>query len=323
MTRLLYDAVMTIPVPADLNSRVLTACRQQAAKPAAASPAVRYMPAVATAAACVAVLGVTLYATGQFSGGMATQPESDDSAAQLLVTEPTQPENTPLGEPSPLPSTEPSPSSASTATTDSTTVGTTAASGKGSAATSNKGGDSAQPDKTHSLKTLGRFEEMRPDELEAYFGRRIAPAWLPEDMVQPEIYVPRGIIYRDEEKIAAYPDQWERLLESGQVRDAEVIYDHIQDQWESIHDPQRSLTVRLSSAPYYPAYHLGDTTRFDEDVTVAGVPVRLAFYDDTAAGGESGVCYSAIATVDGVAYYVSAWNFTRTEFLTMLESLLE
>ena len=325
MNAILHDAVYTIPVSADLNRKVLAACRQQAAHTKSAA-AVRYAPALATAAACAAVLGVTFAATGQlpFAGNAvseasaaATEKRQEEGA---LSKETATPQGSTTSQAQTTDTTQ-----KPIATSDHLAAGTTSDGQRPSESTTTRTTVSGTPTATGDnaacrLLIPGRVEKMTEEELTAHYGRRYLPTRLPADMVQPEIYIERGIYYKDESVIARFPDTWEHMLERGHIRDAEVIYDENSYDWYSMENADRCLMVHVSTAPY-PQNLLGDVSRFDEAVTVAGVEVLLHYYDDSPYSHTWS--YSAVATVDGVAFYVSAWEFTREEFLDTLASLLE
>lgn len=294
----IQKAFNALPVPPELEGNILAACRRAALTPGA-TPVARYVPAVATAAACAAVLGVTLLSVGQQPGGLPTQPESSIAPSAGLVVSDTP---TTLGK-----STTTLPAPTTTQPPHSTTV---------SVSQPTQPGDNA----ACQLAIIGRFEAMTEAQLTAYFGRRVLPTWLPEGLEQRKAINPtQGIYRRDEERMALYPNQWAYMLQLGTVRDAAVVYDLNTFTFVDWLDGDRSLSVSVSSAPY-PRHLLGDMTRFDETRQVAGVTVKLAHYDDSPYTDQW--CYSALAEVAGVEYYVSAWNITEEAFWGTLESLL-
>ncbi|MBQ9859256.1 MAG: hypothetical protein IJO76_01080 [Clostridia bacterium] len=336
MNSVLHNAVYAIPVPADLSHKVLAACRGQAAQ-AKPAPVIRYVPALATAAACAAVLGVTFASTGHlpFTGDAVSEAPTtteklwEEGYSQTqgkapsaeIATEPAVSTTQNLTTTQALPTARPTSGKGSTVVgttsnakppaTDSTTQNNTTQ----SVTAATQGSDAAC-----KLAIYGRFESMSAAELEAHYGRRYLPTRLPADMVQPEIYVERGVYYKDEAIIAKHPDNWAYMLKHGFLRDAEIVYDENSYEWYSMENADRRLMVHVSTAPY-PQHLLGDVTRFDETVTVGGVEVRLHHYDDRPYSDTW--CYSAVVQVDGIAFYLSAWEFTREEFLDTLASLLE
>ena len=319
------DAVAAIPVPPTLEAEILAACRRAALTPVKPSVS-RYVPAVATAAACVAVLGVSLLSVGTPGGNLPTQPTATPSPSATL-----HPHNT----------TTPS-SSATTGSTATTTVSTTtAAQGESTTVTtqpkpSNTGvtpqsttaaigtkptmGGSMQLGLIQYLSGVSDYETMTDTELEAYYGRRILPTYIPDGLERRLTDGgDRGIFRRNEEKIRENPAVWSDVLKKGVAKDAPVVFDRTLVTYSDFIDGRRELTVGVSTAPY-PRYNLG-MARFDETLTVAGVTVNLRRYDDNPYSAEWN--YTALAVVGEVEYLVDAWNIPEEEFLAILTSLLE
>lgn len=305
------EAVLAIPVPPQLEAEVLAACRR-AIDEAPQRPAVRVLPAVATVAACAAVLGVTLLSAGERPGQLPTQPTLFGTGTS--GTSATTAENT-------VPSDAQTTTGKGGCTTE--LPHTTTRLPVSTTAPANPPTDlppSSVP-KLYDLGMFGRFEGMSEAQLAAYFGHRMLPSRLPEGLERRNMdNATLGIYCRDDEKIARNKQQWEYMLAYGAVRDAAVVSDLNSFYWVDWMDGRRELSVSVSTAPY-PRYRLGDLTRFDETRQVAGVTVRLAHYDD--APYTQQWCYSALATVGKVEYYVTAWNISETEFLDTLASLLE
>lgn len=331
MTYTLYHTVNAIPVPADLPAQVLAACRAEAARSAdsirsadgfrrannSAAPlqVVRYIPAAATAAACVAVLGLTLFSTGHLS----VEPPTSGEAPGLSQGEPatmSAVENTPTTSATAAATTA---EHSATTTGESASQGTTTATGIVSLLTGTTGAGTPALDKRISI--VGRFQEMTLTELEAYYGHRVTPAWLPEDLEYRTDPGERlGIYHKDEEAIAKAQTAWDNLLNRGAVRDDAVIYDGNQFRWQSGLDERRELTVHLTTAPY-PRYKLGDLSRFKQRWDIAGATAQVAYYSDSPYSDLW--CYSALMEVDTIEYYVTAWNLTEEEFTRVLESLIQ
>lgn len=342
MTQTIRDAVYAIPVPADLNAAVLAACRAEAHRRSEATPVrvVRFVPAVATAAACAAVLGVTLYATGHTPGGAPVVPPVGDDGSTVTTTTTTDGDveqttdttattttttttattttivtattttttNTTKNHTTPPPSTttptreEPCSTMASSTTVTHTTRPSVA----------------GTPTKETGLLKVSTFQEMTVAELEAYYGQKVIPAWLPEGLelrLDPDKRL--GVCRKDAALIAENRDVWNNLLTSGIARDAEVVYDHNQLRWCDFIDGRRELLVHVATAPY-PRYRLGDTTRFDDPITVGGTTVMAAYFEDSV----DCWCWSVLVTKDDTAYYIEGWNITETIFVKTLESLL-
>ena len=329
----LHSTVYAIPIPTDLNAAVLAACREELRRQqSAAAPlrVVRYIPAAAAAAVCVTVLGVALYTGGPLLFDQHDTPVMDSSDSQPPMNTDgtgltTDSKGTTQKGTSSAP-TDPSPSTTTGKPTDTTTgrptasamspTTTTAAVGRPTTGTTGVG----NPTLDKQITLVGRFQEMTAAELETYYGQRVAPAWLPEDLeTRPYPGEPLGIYHRDEGAIAKQQEIWNSLLERDVVRDKPVIRDTNRFRWQSFTDGRRELVVHLSSAPY-PRYHLGDLGRFDDVRTIADTTARIAYYSDVPYSELW--CYSALLTADGVEYYVTAWNLTEEEFIRVLESLI-
>lgn len=182
-------------------------------------------------------------------------------------------------------------------------------------------GGSMQLSLIQYLSGVSDYETMTDAELEAYYGRRILPTDIPAGLERRITDGgDQGIFRRNEEKIRENPAVWSDLLKKEVVKDAPVVFDRTLVTYSDFVDGRRELTVGVSTVPY-PRYNLGDLTRFDETLTVAGVTVQLHRYDDAPYSDQW--CYTALAVVDGVEYLVDAWNLTEEEFLAILTSLLE
>ena len=159
-------------------------------------------------------------------------------------------------------------------------------------------------------------------ELEAYYGQKVTPAWLPEGMeLRLDPSYPLGIYQKNASLMEVNRSTWDRLLNAGIVRDAQVVSDRNQLRFSDFIDGRRELIVHISSAPY-PRYNLGDLSRFDESWSVAGgCTAQVAYYSDAAYSDLW--CYSALMTSGTAEYYVTAWNLTKEEFAHVLESLVD
>lgn len=352
MTQTIRDAVYTIPVPTDLNAAVLAACRAEVAAGVQPAPGkiLRFVPAVATAAACVAVLGVALYATGHNPGGApVVPPVGDDSGTVTTATTDGDVEQTTT--------TATTTTTTTTATTTTTTTNTTknhttppkstikptsktikptttckcdpdfttrttkalpSTVPSTTVAHTTRPSVGGTPTKEAGILKVSIFQEMTVAELEAYYGQKVIPAWLPEGLelrLDPDKRL--GVCRKDEALIAENQAIWNNLLGDGIARDAEVVYDHNQLRWCDFIDGRRELLVHVATAPY-PRYRLGDTTRFDDPITVAGTTVMAAYFEDSA----DCWCWSVLLAKGDTEYYIEGWNITETEFVQMLESLI-
>ena len=343
MTQTIRDAVYTIPVPADLNAAVLAACRAEVAAGVQPAPGkiLRFVPAVATAAACVAVLGVALYATGHNPGGApVVPPVGDDSGTVTTTTTDGDVEQTTTTTATTTATTTDTP----TQTTSKSTIGTTTTWKHITTTTCKCDPDlttrttkalpstvpsttvnpttrtsvGGTPTKEAGILKVSTFQEMTVAELEAYYGQKVIPAWLPEGLelrLDPDKRL--GVCRKDEALIAENQAIWNNLLGDGIARDAEVVYDHNQLRWGDFIDGRRELLVHVATAPY-PRYRLGDMTRFDDPITVAGTTVMAAYFEDSA----DCWCWSVLLAMGNTEYYIEGWNITETEFVKMLESLI-
>jgi len=333
MKEQLLRAYEAIPVPAGLAEQVLAACEAAPATPTVLPrrTARRWMTPAVSLAACAAVLFVTLAATGRLPGGShhgAVVPPLSDGAEE-------EPDSTTTNTTTTTGRTEnnakPGEVQATTTANKSTTTKNFTTSKKMTMATTKKGIAPSQPLQTtrrtvsttkvdHCMYSLpGDYISMTLSQLAGHFGRRLQPAWLPEDLELVTFSSGYGVWYRNEEKMQNLTDWEKKQFENGTWRDAEVIYDQ-----NGIHyhgEGARTLNVSVSTAPY-PRNMLGDLTRFDEAVTVAGTAVKLAYYDDSAYGADAQYAYSALFVVEDVEFYLNSWNIPREEFLKILESLL-
>ncbi len=329
MNEQLLRAYEAIPVPAGLAGRVLAACEAASAVPTVLPrrPARRWMTPAVSLAACAAVLFITLAATGRLPGGFhqgavvpplsdGIEEESDSTTTTTAGTK----NNAKPGE-----------VHATTEANKATTTKNFTTSKKMTVTTTQKGNAPSRPVQT-TRKTMatthmdyckyslpGDYVSMNLSQLAGHFGRRLQPAWLPEDLELVTFSSGYGVWYRNEEKMQNLTDWEKKQFENGTWRDEEVIYDQ-----NGIHyhgEGARTLNVSVSTAPY-PRNMLGDLNRFDEAVTVAGAAVKLAYYDDSVYTGNGQYCYSALFVVGDVEFYLSAWNIPREEFLKILESLL-
>ncbi len=300
MTDKLSAAFAAIPVPEELEQQMLTACRA-AARPA--KPPLRVLPAVAVPAACALVLLVALLATKQLPGLI-------DGKGDL-----------PTGEESAIPGGAPVNTTTATAvqvpgTTLSTgTVPTTPSPPASDHGFFEPAGDKTIVDRVFS----GKFEEMTLEQLEAYYGRRALPQWVPADLSPENTPRPLGICHRDEDYIARMPEYWQSLVERGTVKDEEIVFDT--NNFHFYGQGQRSLHIEVGKSPRT-SLHLGDPNRFKETLTLQGITVKLAFYDDRPYVADGSYCHSAILTVEGVDYHLAGWDIPREEFLQIVESLL-
>ncbi len=293
MTTQFQKAYENITIPVDLEQRVLAACLG-AKRP---SPIRYWMPA-ASMAACGAVLLVSLAATGRLESSeeLFTQPGINPPAGVTI------PNNN-------------SPTTLSTSPTtavkgDATTVTTQSILPL-----------SSSEELAYCKRSLpGDEKTMTLAQLTAYFGRRIQPAWLPEDMEMLQTSYGYSVYYRNEEKMQNLTAWEQEQFKNGTWRDDEVIYDQNAILYRG--EDGQELSVAMSTAPY-PRNLLGDMRRFDEAITVAGVTAKLAYYDDSTWGGQAGYSYTLLFTVDGVEFKVSAWNLPRSEFLKVAESIIK
>ena len=344
MTQTIRDAVYAIPVPVDLNTAVLAACRAEARRRSEAAPVrmVRFVPAVATAAACAAVLGVALFATGHNPGGAPVVPPVGDDSSTVTTTTTTDGDVEQTTDTTATTTTTTTTATATTTTTVTATTTTTTNTTKNhttpppstttttreepcstmasstTVAHTTRPSVAGTPTKETGLLKVSTFQEMTVAELEAYYGQKVIPAWLPEGLelrLDPDKRL--GVCRKDEALIAENRDVWNNLLTSGIARDAQVVYDHNQLRWCDFIDGRREPLVHVTTAPY-PLYRLGDTTRFDDPITVAGTTVMAAYFEDSA----DCWCWSVLVTKDDTAYYIEGWNITETEFVKTLESLI-
>ena len=210
-------------------------------------------------------------------------------------------------------------------TTQSTTTTTTTQTGQYSSTTA---GHTTRPTTVGGTPSLmagihevASFQTMTLEQLQAYYGEKAVPAWVPEGMeMRLDPSFPLGIYQKNASLIAVNESTWNRLLNAGIVRDADVVYDHNQLRWCDFIDGRRELIVHLSSAPY-PRYNLGDLSRFDKQWNVGGCTAQVAYYSDAAYSDLW--CYSALMVVGKTEYYVTAWNLTAEEFARILESLVD
>lgn len=390
MKQALTDAMSCISVPANLNETVLTACRAEAASPALSVHVVRWVPVAVSVVACIAVLGVALFAEGNkppappYTGELSTNVNTttkqtnmsvmensittstedtseNTTTAQSVATSDTTVKKSTTGtttttqisvstdatvqttvstmtsttkEPSTTvttttkPSTTAStteklpPSTASTATTattqHTTTTTTMRTNGSTTANPTRPTTGVGTPSVMGSFHEVASFQEMTVEELETYYGQKAAPTWLPEGLeLRLDPSLPLGIYRRNDSLIAVNETTWKRLLGSGMVRDAEVVYDCNRLRWCDFIDGRRELTVSIASAPY-PRYQLGDMNRFDDPIIVGGTTLQAAYFEDSA----SCWCWSVLVVKGDVEYYVQGWNITEAEFIQILESLI-
>lgn len=309
MTTQFQRAYENIAVPFGLEQRVLTACLAQE-KPTKQTDW-RLTPMVSMAAC--GVLLASLAATGTLEGWVtAVEDWLIEPNEEILLQ--------PGGTPTTAVTTTNRPLALSTTPTTTTTAtkGTTL---QTKVPITPGDTDSLLPnDVSACMRALpGDYTSMTLAELGRYFGRRIQPAWLPKDMRLQTTSIGNGVWYRNEEKMKNLTDWEKKQFENGTWMDGEVIYD--QNAIHYLGKDNRTLSVAMSTAPY-PRNMLGDMSRFDEDVTVAGVAAKLAFYDDSPYGG-AGFCYTVLFTVDGIEFNVAAWNVPREEFLKIVKSIIE
>ncbi len=292
MTDLFNHAANAIPVPRGLETHILAACR--AAATPVKKPRLRLMPALAAVAAVVvAVVAVNplvnhyIQETTPDATPSVGAPSNPSGNTSLIVTPPT-------ANPSDAPTTV----KPSTVTTTALPSGTTA-------------------DDPTKLIYYGIFEEMTLAELDAYFGRVVLPMWVPDDLQPTDNGERHGIYRRDDQFIAENPAGWAWLLKSNHTRDEDIVRDV--NRFFYLGDNGRNLSVEVATAPL-PSGIIGDPNRFKETVTVDGIAVKLAFYNDTVGG--AGYACSAMFTVDEVDYYLSGWNIPRAEFLKIAESII-
>ncbi len=290
MVNRLRSAAMAISVPIGLENRILVTCRTEAAH---RNP-LRFIPALAACAAVVvAVVAINplinhyIQETTPDAAPSVGAPSNPSGDASLIVTPPT-------ADPSDAPTT----AKPSTVPTTALPSGTTA-------------------DGSTKLIYYGIFEEMSVAELEAYFGRAVLPAWVPDDLQPTDNGERHGIYRRDDQFIAENPAGWAWLLKGNHTRDEDIVRDVNRFYYRG--DNGRNLSVEIATPPC-PRTYIGDPNRFKETVSVNGVSMKLAFYIDE--GGSSGYAYSAMFAVDGVEYYLNGWNIPREEFLRIVKSLL-
>lgn len=306
----LQRAYETIELPVGLEQRLLNAClSRQSTK-----QAVRWMAPTVSVAACGAVLLVSLAASGSLDDWLTRVEDWTVGPDELLIVSPDgQPAKTTKA---PANTT---PEGPNTTTKPPLTLSTTPTTAHKPATTVVSPTASGDP---HYCKHAfpGDEECMTLSQLEAYFGRRIRPAWVPQDLKQQTLSIRYSVWHRNEEKMSHLSPYDKKQFEEGILRDASVIYDRNTILYRGKED--RELSVAMSTAPY-PRNLLGDMTRFDETVTVAGVKARLAYYDDSTWGGQAGYSYTVLFTVDGVEFSVNGWNLPRQEFLKVVESIIQ
>ena len=385
MKQALTDALSRISTPTNLNEIVLAACRAEAEQPAVSIRVVHWVPVAVSAAACIALLGVALFAEGNkppappYTPNVSvstdttkltdasttennvvsstTEATEDTTTAQSTTSKTTIKESTtettvvqstertntttqtttkPITSTTEKPSTtvsateeHPSSTAASTivstadeqplSTTQHTTTTTTVrTNGSTTASPTRPTTGVGTPSVMGSFHEVASFQEMTVEELEAYYGQKAAPTWLPEGLVlRLDPSLPLGIYRRNDSLIAVNETTWNRLLGSDMVRDAEVVYDCNQLRMCDFIDGRRELTVGLSTAPY-PRYKLGDMSRFDDPITVGGTTVQAAYFKDSA----DCWCWSVLIPKGDIEYYIEGWNITEDEFVQMLESLI-
>ncbi len=349
MKHQLADAFYGIPVPEDLTARVMGACREEAAHRIAQrhkGSLVRFVPAMATAAACLAVLAATLWmgkppepdsqlpVVAPGSSTAATDPTktttipSRPEPTKITTTskpEPTTSTNAPTKttaipsrpEPTKITTTsKPEPTMSTNAPTKSHTTFTTTESTTANIAT-HPTAVGGTPLKEIGLNKVSVFREMTITELEDYYGQTVIPVWLPKGMEQ-RLDMPLGVYKKDAALISENSSTWKNLLTSDIARDADVVYDCNQIRWTDFIDGRRELTVGICTAPY-PRYKLGDITRFDDPIMVGNTEVMAAYFEDSA----DCWCWSALFRQANVEYYVAGWNITKEEFVHILESLVK
>ena len=343
----LQRAYETIELPVGLEQRLLNAClSRQSTK-----QAVRWMAPTVSVAACGAVLLVSLATSGSLDDWLTRVEDWTVGPDELLIVSPdgqpakttkapanTTPEgpNTTTKPPltlsttpttahkpattvvSPAPANT-TPEGPNTTTKPPLTLSTTPTTAHKPATTVVSPTASGDP---HYCKHAfpGDEECMTLSQLEVYFGRRIRPAWVPQDLKQQTLSIRYSVWHRNEEKMSHLSPYDKKQFEEGILRDASVIYDRNTILYRGKED--RELSVAMSTAPY-PRNQLGDMSRFDETVTVAGVTAKLAYYDDSVYAGKTLYSYTALFTVDGIAFCVNGWNLPRQEFLDVVESIIE
>ncbi|MDD3693638.1 MAG: hypothetical protein PHX02_07040 [Oscillospiraceae bacterium] len=165
------------------------------------------------------------------------------------------------------------------------------------------------------IKSFGDFIPMTLDELEEYYGRKIIPSFIPQDLkLRPNNST--GICKRNE-KTPDYDDL--HSIYKDIMKDGEVYFD---DNLIEYRNPAKGRELIIEVAKdRYPFNCIGDPTRFSK-IIVCDTEVQFAHYND-APYGNSGDMYSALITLDSVGYYISSQRLTKDEFMKVLTSIIE
>ncbi len=164
------------------------------------------------------------------------------------------------------------------------------------------------------IRKFGDFIPMTLDELAEYYGRKIIPSFVPEDLIlQQKEY---GIC-KQNETTPDYDDL--HSIYKDIMKDDEVYFD---DNYIAYGNPAKGRELIIEVAKdRYPFNCIGDPTRFSK-ITVCDTQVKFAHYND-APYGSSGDMYSALITLDSVGYYIMSQKLTKDEFMKVLTSIIE
>ena len=165
-----------------------------------------------------------------------------------------------------------------------------------------------------SILALGDFIPMTFDELTGYYGRKIIPTFLPEDLIlQKNDYL--GICKRND----TTPDynDLQKTFYKGLLKEGDIIFDDNAIEFRST-DNDRELTIRVAK-DRFPFNSIGDPTRFSK-INIHGIEVHIHHYSDALYSNSD--MYTALAMVDDVGYHLFANNFTKDEFMKVLTTIL-